>query len=261
MKVSSIKPPSYVQRITGIWYRHFRVYTSHFLSNAVSPFFEPLIFLAGIGLGLGKHLGVMGGVSFIQFLGSGLIVMGAMYSAAFECTFGTYFRLEMEGVYDGILATPITATELVVGEIFWASTKAAFYSFSVLVIIIAFGIIPIGWSLAAPIVGFFTGLMFSSIALLVTSFTKSIQHFNIFITGFLSPMFFFSGAVFPVEDLPNFLQPVAWAFPLTHTVRLARALCFGKFEFNLLWNLLYIVVFTIVVGWLAIRSLKRRLID
>ena len=123
-----------------------------------------------------------------------------------------------------------------------------------------FGVIPIGLSLFAPLVGFLTGLMFAVISLWVTSFVKNINHFNFYMTGFLSPMFFFSGVVFPVSSLPKVIQPFAEVMPLTHVVRLIRAFCHADFRLALWLDLGYAIVVTIVFGYFAIRRLTRRLI-
>ena len=112
-------------------------------ATAFPPFLEPLLFLAGVGLGLGKYITQsMEGLHYIEFLGTGLLVTASMFTAAFECTFGTFIRLEFEKVYDGMLAAPITANNLIVGEILWAGTKGLFFSFSVLCVLAAFGIVP-----------------------------------------------------------------------------------------------------------------------
>jgi lipooligosaccharide transport system permease protein len=192
------------------------VYTRNLISNGLPPFMEPLIFLAGVGLGLGKYIATMDGLPYIQFLASGLLVTSAMYTSAFELSYGTFIRLEFDKVYDGMLAAPISVNNLLVGEILWAGTKGWFFSFAVLIIVSVFGVIPLSFSLLAPLVGFLTGILFGAISLLVTSFVKNINHFNFYFTGLLSPMFFFSGVVFPVKSLPELIQPVAWIMPLTH---------------------------------------------
>jgi lipooligosaccharide transport system permease protein len=237
------------------------VYTRNLISNGLPPFLEPLIFLAGIGLGLGSYIANMEGIPFLKYLASGLLVTASMFTAAFECSFGTFIRLEFDKVYDGMLGAPITANNLLVGEIIWGGTKGLFFSFAVLVIVSAFGILPLGRSLATPIIGFFTGTMFASLSLFVTSFVKNLNHFNFYFTGFISPLFFFSGVVFPIEKLPPVLQPVAEALPLTHSVRLVRAFSLGTIQFDHLFDILYLIVFTIGMGFLAVVRLKKRLID
>ncbi len=222
---------------------------------------EPLIFLAGVGLGLGKYILSMDGVPYLQFLASGLLVTSSMYTSAFECTYGTFIRLEFDKVYDGMLAAPITVNDLLVGELIWAGSKGFFFSFAVLIIVIVFQVVPVSYSLISPFAGLLTGLVFGAIALLVTSFVKTLNHFNFFFTGVLSPMFFFSGVVFPVSSLPKMLQPVAEIMPLTHTVRLVRAFCLGKFHESLFLDLLYCLILIPVVSYLAIRRLRKRLIQ
>jgi lipooligosaccharide transport system permease protein len=237
-----------------------RVYTRHLLSNGFPPFLEPLIFLAGIGLGLGTYIDKMDGMPYIEYLGTGLLVTAAMWTAAFECSYGTFIRLEFEKVYDGMLAAPLTAENLIVGEIIWAGTKGLFFSFAVLCILTVFNIVHPPNSLVAPLIGFFTGVMFGTLSLLITSFVKTINHFSFYMTGLLSPMFFFSGVVFPTSKLPPFARPIAEVLPLTHSVRLVRAVCNSKYHPDLLLDVLYIVLFILVVGYFAVKRLKKRLI-
>ena len=193
--------PPLGRRLFSVWYRHMRVYTQNIFSNGLPPFHEPLIFLAGIGLGLGKYITQsMEGLAYLEFLGTGLLVTTAMFTSAFECSFGTFIRLEFEKVYDGMLAAPITVNNLIIGEIIWAGTKGFFFSFAVLCILTIFRVIPLPYSLLAPFVGFITGVMFATLSLLVTSFVKTINHFNFYFTGLLSPMFFFLRGHFPDEQ-------------------------------------------------------------
>ena len=74
-------------------------------------------------------------------------------------------------------------------------------------------------------------------------------------------MFFFSGVVFPVSDLPSYVRFVAEIVPLTHAVRLSRAVCASHYTPALLGSVAYIVLFTAVFGAMAIRRLRRRLVS
>lgn len=238
-----------------------RVYTKNLISNGLPPFFEPLIFLAGVGLGLSTYITEnIDGLRYIEFLGMGLLVTTAMFTSAFECSFGTFIRLEFHKVYDGMLAAPVTAENLIVGEMLWAGTKGFFFSLAVLCVLSIFGIVPLAAGLLAPFVGLLTALMFAAISLLVTSFVKTINHFNFYFTGFISPMFFFSGVVFPISKLPEPIQPLAEIIPLTHSVRLVRAVCTSRYDGHLLLDLLYIIVFIVVIGFFAVKRLKKRLV-
>lgn len=254
------RPPAWHSRLLSVWYRHFRVYTGNFLSNAFPPFLEPLIYLAALGIGIGGAMNT-GSMDYTLFLGSGLIVTSAMFSASMECTYSTFIRLEFDKTYDGMLGAPLSPSDLIAGEIFFVGTKGAFFSLAVLAVIWAFGIIREPMSILAVLVGFLTGILFGAFSMFITSMVRNINHFNFYFTGLISPMFFFSGVVFPVENLPGYLRFFAETLPLTHVVRLARAFCApGLLNSGLLSDLAYCLVFTAIAGLLAARGMKKRLI-
>lgn len=256
--------PSWRQRIFAVWFRHMRVYTKNLIANGFPPFFEPLLFLVAMGVGFsGAFSGKpVEGLPFLDFLASGLILTSAMYTSAFECSYGTFIRLNYDKTYDSMLAAPLLPRDILIGEILWAGTKGAFFSSAVLSVISVFGMIGTAGSLLSPLVGFITGLVFASASLLVTSFVRyNIDHFNFYFTGFLSPLFFFCGILFPVSQLPAPLSSIAEALPLTHLVRLERAVCFGNWGPEHVWALVYALVFVLAAGWLAIRRLEKQLID
>lgn len=254
--------PSFWSRINSVWYRHARVYTSNFWSNAMPPFLEPLILLAGLGIGLGAYIQTMGTVDYILFLASGIIVTSSMYTAAFECTYGTFIRLEFDAIYDGMLGAPLGPVDLILGEILFAGSKGAFFALAVLTVTWVLGIITSPLSILAVLAGFLCGLMFATLSMWITSWVKNINHFNFYFTGLLSPMFFFSGTVFPLQNLPRSLQWAAEVLPLTHAVRIARAFCIpAELGWYLMSDLSYCLVFIVLSGFLAVRGLKKRLID
>ena len=248
MKFSkTLKPPHFVIRLWAIWYRHFRVYTKNIFSNALPPFLEPLIFLAGMGLGIAKMIKEGdSNFNYIEFLASGLLVTSAMFTAAFECTYSTFVRLEFDKIYDGMLASPMKVRDLLLGEMLWAGTKGLFFSYSVLIVLLPFNLLVSPASLWVGLTGFCTGFLFAGFSLLITSFVKNINHFNFYMTGFLSPMFFFSGVFFPLKNLPVWLQNLAQALPLTHCVKLTRSLIYMTFDSSLWFSVLYMVLFTLL---------------
>lgn len=253
--------PPFYYRIYSVWYRHVAVYTKNLISNGFPPFLEPIIFLGAFGLGFSQYIISMNGVPYLQYLASGIILTSAMYTAAFECSYGTFIRLEFDKVYEGMLAAPLKVRDIIIGEILWAGTKGFFFSFAVLIVFYLFNIIPINLSLLSPFIGFMTGVLFASLSLLITAFVSNINYFNFYFTGLLTPMFFFSGVMFPIENLPPSIQPICEFFPLTHTVKLVRAVCFSQYDLQLLFSIGYIFIFTFLLSYLAIKKLKTRLID
>ncbi len=261
MSEYGVRPPALANRLGSVWYRHYRVYVKNLASNGLPPFLEPLIFLAGIGLGMARYVTSMDNLPYIVFLATGLPITAAMFTAAFECSFGTFIRLEFEKIYDGMLAAPITVNNLLMGEILWAGSKGLFFSLAVIAVEALFGIVPLPQSIGICTVGFLTGTLFASLSLFVTSLVTNINHFNFYFTGFLSPMFFFSGVVFPLSNLPAVLQPISEIFPLTHSVRMAREIARGALTPLFGVDLACIALFTAVFGFVAIRRLRRRLIQ
>lgn len=260
MQSNSLRPPSLAWRLFSVWYRHMRVYTRNLISNGLPPFLEPVIFLLGVGLGLGRYINEMEGVRYIVFLATALPMTSAMFTSAYECTFGTFVRLSFQKSYDGIIASPVTVEDIFVGELLWAGTKGLFFSACVVLVMSLFGAIPMPGGLLAVPIGFLTGAMFGAISLLVTSYVQNINHFNFYFTGFLSPMFFFSGTVFPLDSLPRFLRPVAEVLPLTHAVRLSRGTAVMHLSWVLLADLAFLVAVTVAATYAAVRRLRGRIV-
>jgi len=247
-------------RMGAVWFRHMRVYTKDLASNGFPPFLEPLIFLAGMGLGLAQYVPNLAEMSYLAFLATGLVQTSAMFTASFECTYGTFIRLEFDKAYDGMLAAPLSVRDVLLGEVLWAGTMGAFFSLAVLVVVSLFGIVDFLTGLPVAAAGFLTGAMFASIGLFVTSFVKNLNHFNFYFTGLLSPMFFFCGTVFPISNLPPSLQVVSEFLPLTHSVRIGRALSMGAWDPALLLDLVYIAGVMAAILFFAVKRLERRMV-
>ncbi len=161
------RPPSLRSRLGSVWYRHMRVYTRDLVSNGLPPFLEPMIFLLGIGLGLGQYISAMDGMPYLVFLATALPMTSAMFTSSYECTFSTFVRLEYQKAYDGMVAAPVTINDLFIGELLWAGTKGLFFSACVVVVLAGFGAIPLPLGLIAVPVGFLAGSMFGALGLLV----------------------------------------------------------------------------------------------
>jgi len=258
--MNNISLPSFAQRVYSVWYRHVLVYVKNIFSNGIPPFLEPILFLLGVGLGLGGFVGEINNIPYINFLAVGIIAPPAMFTAAYECTFGTFIRLEFDKVYDGMIAASIDIKDLFIGEILFAGTKGLFFSSAVLLVLSVFGLIESPMAIFTVFIGFFTAMMFAVLSLLVTSVVNNINHFNFYFTGFITPGFFLSGIVFPLNTLPKYLELFAQLFPLVHSVNLMRAFCFNSFKISLIGDMFYIIFLILIVGYFAIRRLKNKII-
>ncbi len=253
--------PGFLYRVYTVWLRHITVYNRHFISNAFPPLIEPLIFLVAIGLGISPMIKETLNLNFLKFVATGIVAAPAMWTSAFECSYATFIRLEFEKVYDGILSAPIKVKDLFTGEIIWAGTKAFMFSAIVLGVVSLFGLIPSYFAFFVPVIGFLTGCMFGAISLFVTSFVRTINHFSFYFTGFISLMFVFSGIMFPLKNLSANIRFLADILPLTHSVKLMRAFSTGDLSYSLIYSLVYIILLAVIMTMLAIKFLRKRLID
>jgi lipooligosaccharide transport system permease protein len=254
------EPAGSLNRVLAVSGRFRRVYFKFLLANIIPPVLEPLFFIIGLGIGLAAYMGLVGGVDYAVFLAPGMMAISPMWSASFETTYGTYMRMEYEHIYDAILASPVSFNEMLLGETLWTATKAAAFSLVVLGVTAAFGLVQSWWSLLVPALGFITGWTYALMGMTVTSRVREINNFNFYMTGVLTPQFYFCGAVFPLDQLPGWLEFLCRLIPLTHVIELMRACSLGRLEPELLWNLAVCLLWAALLWLPAARLLRRRII-
>jgi lipooligosaccharide transport system permease protein len=246
-------------RFIRVWQRNRDVFFRLWHSEVPGFVAEPIIILLAMGLGLGAYVGFVDGQKYIEFIVPGIIASYAMFSASFECTYGSFVRMEYQKTYDAIIATPLNVEDVIAGEIFWGATRSFMTGTVILAIAAAFQLLHSPWALLIPVLSFLEGIMFASIAILFTSFVPAIYSFNYYFTLFITPMFFFSGVFFPLSSFPNIVQTLSWIAPLTPVVHLSRALISGEIELNLLWPLALIIVLSALFFSISLVTMRRRL--
>ena len=260
-KIFKFLPLSRVSyRAFRVWQRNWDTFLSLWKTEFWPPFVEPVLNILAMGFGLGAYVAHINGMSYLQFIAPAFIGVTVMFTASFECTYGSYIRMEFQKTFHAMIATPVNIEDVIAGEIVYGATRSLIAAMGVLIIIGAFGLIASPWALLAPVVAVFAGIMFASIAIIVTSLVPSINEFNYYFTLFISPMFLFSGVFFPIDGLHEVLQWLAWFSPLTHTVSLERALVLGDIKPVLIYNVLFILVSSFILCNFAIVLFKRRLI-
>lgn len=158
------------------------------------------------------------------------------------------------------MATPLSLEEVITGEIVWGATKSLIASGIMLVVISFFGLLRYPESLLILPLAFLGGMAFGSTGMFFTGIVANIEMFNLPVFLFVTPMFLFSGTFFPIENLPRWAQKVAFVFPLTHLTNLTRSFCLGQLHLSALWNIAYLVVFSLIFFPLALMKMHRRLI-
>ena len=247
-------------RSIRVWQRNRDVFFKLWRSEVPGVFAEPIFILLAIGVGLGAYVALEDSERYIEFIAPGIVAAYAMFSASFECTYGSFIRMEYQKSYDAIISTPLNIEDVVAGEVLWGATRSLLTACAILIVIAAFGLVASPWALLALPLAVLAGVMFSSIALLFTSIAPSVYSFNYYFTLFITPMFFFSGVFFPLDQFPEIVQDLSWIAPLTPVANLMRAVVSGHPGEGAWWGLAIIVGIIAIFFPLAMFNMKRRLL-
>jgi lipooligosaccharide transport system permease protein len=249
-----------VPHALAVWRRNASMYRRTWMWNILPNFFEPVLYLVSIGIGVGAYISTMRGLPYIEFLAPGLLCVAAMNGASFEVTYNIYVRLTFERAYDAMLTTPIEPDDVLCGEILWAITRATIYGGCFFIILAVAGLAPFPHALLTLAVIPLAGLLFACIGIAFSLRVPGIDQFSFYFTLFLTPLFLFSDIFFPLEErLSPELMWVAEALPLLHPVRLARAAFAGEHSPVVWWDLGYIFAVSAVLFAWARRAVHRRL--
>ena len=225
----------------------------------LSGFFEPLFYLLGIGFGLGALVGDVPGpdgqpIPYQLFVAPALLASSAMNGAIAESTFNFFFKLNYNKTFTSILATPLSAGDIALGELAWALIRGGLYSVGFLVVMLVLGLASSPWVILAIPSALLIGFAFGAVGMAATSFMKTWQDFDL-VQLVVLPMFLFSGTFFPVEAYPPALQLFVQLTPLYQGVDLIRSLAVGAISPVLLVHVVYLSV----MGLIGLAVTSRRL--
>ncbi len=257
-------------RVWYVWRRNLDVFTKTIKVNFLPSLIEPIIYLIAFGFGLGGFIPSINGQRYIYFLGPALVAIAIMNGSFFECTFASFVRMYFQKTFDAIVATPVSVEEVIAGELLWGATRSMINATIVLAVIALFGLVTSPLFFLLPIIAFFGGLMFASIAMCFTAIAPNIDFFNYPSFLFLTPMLFLAGTFFPLTSpsLPSSIQGIAMAIlPLTHIVNITRGIVSGNPEpilglnpaILILISSIWVIAVTIFFFILSINLMKKRL--
>ena len=243
-----------------VFRRNMIVFNKYWLSNIMFNFLEPLLYLLALGIGLGLYIPEIEGLSYLEFIAPGILASSAMWAVSFECTYNSFIRLEVQKTYHAIVSTPVSLDEIVMGDIAFGAFKSMFYGSIFIIVLLVLGYISSPLVLLVPFVLILSGVVFAQLSMLWTSVAPNMELFSYYFTLFITPMFLFSGIFFPIENMPIFVQRLAWFTPLFHSVQLCRGLITGQLN-PLLWgNLFALLLFAAILFFPPLILMRRRLI-
>ena len=260
MNSRTLALPLFSWRHLCVWRRNSLVWRKLAIPSMLGNLADPLIYLLGLGYGLGAMLKEVGGMSYVAFLATGIVCSSTMMSASFEAMYSGFSRMHVQKTWDAIMNAPVTLDDVLLGEAVWAASKSFLSGMAVLLVATLLGVVQTPLALWAIPVLFLTGLAFAGLGLVMTSLSPSYDFFMYYFTLVITPMMLVCGVFFPVSQLPAPLQAVTQALPLTHAVELVRPLMSGIAPSHVLLHLAVLAAYAVASFYVALVLTRRRLL-
>jgi lipooligosaccharide transport system permease protein len=257
LALSRSAPPADVPRTSArrIVERNFLVYRSSWLIF-LTGFLEPVLYLFSIGIGVGQMIEGFEfngrAVAYAAFVAPGMLAASAMNGAVLDSTFGIFFKLKYDKIYEGVLATPMRTVDIARGELAWCLLRSGTYSGGFLLVMAAMGLVDSWWAVLAWPATWLIGFGFGGLGMALTTFMKSWQDFE-YIQLAIIPMFLFSATFFPITAFDGALRWVVEATPLYRGVALCRELTTGALTLDSALSVGYLLAMGLAGLWVASR--------
>ena len=200
----------------------------------VSGFFEPVLYLIAMGVGLGTIVGDVEGpggqpISYAAYIAPALLAVSAMNGAVYDSTWNVFFKMNFAKLYQGMLYTSLGPLDVAMGEIFLALLRGLLYATGFTAVMGVMGLLTTFWAVLMIPASLLIAFGFASLGMGITSFMKTFQQMD-WINFFMLPMFLFSATFYPLSVYPEGIQWLIQAMPLWHGVELLRQISVGAFS-------------------------------
>ena len=215
-------------------------------SRIVGALGQPIFYLLALGYGLGSIFQAAGQGNYIEFLVPGIIGMTLIFTSIFNGMSVIWDR--QFGFLKETLVAPVSRISIMFGRTAGGATVAMAQGIIVLVLTFFFGFTPYAWVniIWAILVMFLIGLLFSSLGIMVASLLKDMQGFQLIMNFLVMPMFFLSGSLFPLNNIPVLLGVIAKIDPLSYGIDAMRGLLINQGHFALSLDLGVLVALTLL---------------
>jgi lipooligosaccharide transport system permease protein len=256
-----IRFPRFSLRFIPVWQRNFLVWKKLALPSVLGNLADPMLYMLGLGFGLGSLLPDVDGMSYLTFLGAGTVAYSTMNSATFETLYSGFSRMHVQKTWEAILNTPLELDDVLMGEWLWAASKSLLSGVAILAVIWVLGL-QANWALSLWLIplAFLIGLCFSGMGLVMTAISPSYDFFMYYFTLVITPMVLLCGVFYPVSQLPALLREISAWLPLTHAIEIARPLVRGHIPAQWSVHGAALLGWGFIGYWLALGLTRRRLL-
>ena len=225
-----------------LWLRQIKKYARS-KSRIVGALGQPLLFMVALGFGFGPIYAQAGGGDYIQFLAPGIIAMSILFTSIFsgiEIIWDRQF-----GFLKETLVAPVSRYEIMLGRTLGGATAGLFQGVIVFGVALALGLRP-DWALvpAALLVAALVAVFFTALGTAIASKMDDMQGFQLIMNFVVMPIFFLSGALFPLDGLPSGIREATLINPLSYGVDGLRAALTGTSHFGLGMDLAVLAALT-----------------
>jgi lipooligosaccharide transport system permease protein len=241
------------------------VYRRTWRGSIIGRFLSPLFFLLAMGLGLGAlvddRAGGVDGTPYLLYVVPAIVATQAMWVAMGESTYQVLGYIKWNMGYHAMLATPLGIRDILVGHLLSIVGHLTVATTIFMAVAALFGGFSSWWAVLCLPIAVLTGMAFTVPIFAFTATQDGDNGFNILFRWVMTPLMLFSGTYFPVDQLPVWMQPVAWVTPLWHGVESCRQVSTGQVVWPTLALHLAVLVAFVAVGWvLAVRTFTKRLV-
>lgn len=229
-----------------LWLRQLKRYFRS-KSRIIGSLGQPLLFLVALGFGLGPVYQKAGEGSYLQFIVPGVVSMGIIFTGLFsgiEIIWDKRF-----GFLKETLVAPTSRLNIMIGRTLGGATVASMQGIVIFFLSFLFGFRPYNTFLLpiAFVFIFLIALLFTGLGTAIASFLEDMQGFQLIMNFLVMPLFFLSGALFPLVGLPKFLEIITKLNPLTYGVDSLRGTMANVTHFGLTYDFLILSALTVII--------------
>jgi ABC-2 type transport system permease protein len=216
-------------------------------SRMIGAVGQPLLFLIALGYGIGSVYAKAGQGNFIEFLVPGIMAQTVLFSAMF---YGAMIMFDRQfGFLKETLVAPVSRFKIMLGGALGGATTAVLQGTLVLVISLFLGFRPHDWALVPATIGILSllAIAIASFSSGIGSFVQDMQGFQAINQFLVFPLYFLSGALYPLQHVPTWLRIIAEFNPMSYAVDAMRDTLIGQSHFGLTKDLVVLAITVIIL--------------
>ena len=229
-----------------LWLRQIKKYFRS-RSRIVGSLGQPLLFLVALGFGFGSIYQQAGRGSYIQFLAPGIIMMSVLFTAVFSGMDLIWDR--QFGFLKETMVAPVSRLEIMLGKTLGGATVAAVQGLIVFILTLLVGFKPQNILMLPVAIGIIilVAILFTSLGIAMASTMEDMQGFQLIMNFLVMPIFFLSGALFPLQGLPRVMEIITRIDPLTYGIDGVRAALINGGKFSIGYDFFILTVLTVIL--------------